>query len=169
MNQDKKQAIALMRYSAIAPLISGTDSDYGSLSAYFREKSAKGIKAPGGEIRHCSPATIQKWYFSYKKEGFDALIPSGRSDCGVSRKIDDELREEIKYLKQTYPRLSASAIYRQLQDKGSICAKQISEATIGRFINQMMITERLTNNQDMRRYERPHINEVWCGTIPENK
>ena len=26
-----------------------------------------------------------------------------------------------------------------------------------------MLTERLTNNQDMRRYERPHINEVWCG------
>lgn len=67
------------------------------------------------------------------------------------------------YLKHTYPRLSASAIYRQLQDKGSISAKQISEATICRFINQMMLTERLTNNQDMRRYERPHINEVWCG------
>ena len=27
----------------------------------------------------------------------------------------------------------------------------------------MMLTEKLTNNQDMRRYERPHINEVWCG------
>ena len=26
-----------------------------------------------------------------------------------------------------------------------------------------MLRERLTNNQDMRRYERPHINEVWCG------
>ena len=163
MNQDKKQAIALMRYSAIAPLISGTDSDYESLSAYFRERSAKGIKAPDGEIRHYSPGTIEKWYFAYKKEGYDALVPLSRSDCGVSRKIDDELSEEIKYLKHTYPRLSASAIYRQLQDKGSISSKQISEATICRFINQMMLTERLTNNQDMRRYERPHINEVWCG------
>ena len=163
MNQDKKQAIALMRYSAIAPLITGTDSDYESLSAYFREKSAKGIKAPNGEIRHYSPGTIEKWYLSYKKEGFDALIPTGRSDCGVSRKIDDELSEEIKYLKHTYPRLSASAIYRQLLDKGSISSKQISEATICRFINQMMLSEQLTNNQDMRRYERPHINEVWCG------
>ena len=27
----------------------------------------------------------------------------------------------------------------------------------------MELTEQLTNNQDMRRYERPHINEVWCG------
>ena len=163
MNQDKKQSIALMRYSAIAPLISGTQDDYESLSAFFREVSAKGIKAPNGEIRHYSPATLEKWYLNYKKHGFDALIPSGRSDCDVSRKIDDELREEIMYLKHNYPRLSASAIYRSLQDKGSISSKQLSEATVCRFINQMMLQERLTNNQDMRRYERPHINEVWCG------
>ena len=36
MEQEKKQAIALMRYSAIAPLIAGTQEDYESLSAYFR-------------------------------------------------------------------------------------------------------------------------------------
>lgn len=48
MEQEKKQAIALMRYSAIAPLIAGTQEDYESLSAYFRTVSAKGIKAPDG-------------------------------------------------------------------------------------------------------------------------
>ena len=45
MEQEKKQAVALMRYSAIAPLITGTQEDYESLSAYFRTVSAKGIKA----------------------------------------------------------------------------------------------------------------------------
>ena len=163
MNRDIKQSIALMRYSAIAPLITGTQADYESLSAFFREASAKGIKAPDGKIRHYSPGTIEKWYLAYKKKGFDALLPSGRSDSGVSRKIDDELSEEIKFLKHTYPRMSAAAIYRQLKDKGSISSKQLSESTVCRFINQMMLQEKLTNNQDMRRYERPHINEVWCG------
>lgn len=52
MEQEKKQAVALMRYSAIAPLITGTQEDYESLSAYFRTASAKGIKAPDGSIRH---------------------------------------------------------------------------------------------------------------------
>ena len=50
MEQEKKQAVALMRYSAIAPLITGTQEDYESLSAYFRTASAKGIKAPDGSI-----------------------------------------------------------------------------------------------------------------------
>ena len=149
MDQDKKQSIALMRYSAIAPLISGTQDDYESHSAFFRETAAKGLKSTNGELRYYSPSTLEKWYLDYKKGGFDALIPAGRSDCGVSRKIDDELSEEIKYLKHNYPRLSASAIYRQLQDKGSISSKQISEATVCRFINQMMLKERLSNNQDM--------------------
>ena len=44
MEQEKKQAVALMRYSAIAPLITGTQEDYESLSAYFRTISAKGSK-----------------------------------------------------------------------------------------------------------------------------
>ena len=44
MEQEKKQAVALMRYSAIAPLITGTQEDYESLSAYFR--TASGFPSP---------------------------------------------------------------------------------------------------------------------------
>ena len=88
MDQNKRQAVALMKYSAIAPLISGTQGDYESLRAYYRDASAKGVTAPDGQIRHYSPGTIQKWHLAYKNGGFDALLPTGRSDCGVSRKID---------------------------------------------------------------------------------
>lgn len=163
MDQNRKQDIALMRYSAIAPLIAGTQEDFPSLSAYFCDASAKGVRAPDGQLRHYAAATIEKWYLNYKKGGFDALVPASRRDCGVSRKIDDDLTQQIRHYKHTYPRMSAAAIFRQLKDNGSIRSGQVSEATVCRFINQMMLTEKLTNNQDMRRYERPHINEVWCG------
>lgn len=163
MDQTRKQDIALMRYSAIAPLIAGTQEDFPSLSAYFRDASAKGVKAPDGQLRHYAAATIEKWYLNYKQGGFDALVPASRRDCGVSRKIDDDLTQQIRHYKHSYPRMSAAAIFRQLKDNGSIRSGQVSEATVCRFINQMMLTEKLTNNQDMRRYERPHINEVWCG------
>ena len=36
-----------MRYSAISPLITDTAEDFESASAYFRNLSAKGVKAPG--------------------------------------------------------------------------------------------------------------------------
>jgi transposase InsO family protein len=163
MEKDKQQSIALMRYGAIAPVIPGLPEDYSSLSAYFREVSQNGIVHPTGEIRNYAPATIEKWLLDYRKGGFDALIPKSRSDCGTSRKIDADLKEQILYLRSNYPRLSASAIFRQLQDNGSIRKGQLSESTVLRFINEMNLREQFTNNQDLRRYERPHINEVWCG------
>ena len=163
MEKDKQRSIALMRYGAIAPVIPGLPEDYSSLSAYFREISQNGILHPTGEIRNYAPATIEKWLLDYRKGGFDALIPKSRSDCGTSRKIDADLKEQILYLRSNYPRLSASAIFRQLQDNGSIRKGQLSESTVLRFINEMNLREQFTNNQDLRRYERPHINEVWCG------
>lgn len=67
------------------------------------------------------------------------------------------------YLKTNYPRMSSSSIYRQLRDNGSIKAGDLSESTVNRFVNVISIQLKTTTDQDMRRYERPHINEVWCG------
>ena len=59
--------------------------------------------------------------------------------------------------------MSASSIYRQLRENGSIKEGDVSESTINRFINVTNLRLKTTTNQDMRRYERPHVNEVWCG------
>lgn len=163
MNQQKQHDIALMRYSVIAPLITGLSDDYSSLEAFYRDASAKGVIHPDGSLKHYAPGTIEKWYRSYKQDGFDALIPTTRADLGVPRKLDEQLQEQILYLKTNYPRMSASAIYRQLRHNGSIKAGDLSESTINRFINVISIRLKTTTNQDMRRYERFHINEVWCG------
>lgn len=163
MDQEKKHAVALMRYSAIAPLITGLSDDYESLTAFFNAASVKGVIHPDGSVKHYSPNTIERWYRNYKSGGFDALIPSGRKDMGKPRKLDVQLREQIQYLKSNYPRMSAAAIYRQLHENGSIKNGDVSESTVNRYINLLSLELKTTNNQDMRRYERPHINEVWCG------
>ena len=160
MNQEKMQNIALMRYSAISPLISGLGEDYASLDAFFRAVSEKGIIHPDGHIKHYAPATIEKWYRNYKEAGFDALIPTGRGDQGKPRKLDDDLQEQIRYLKTNYPRMSASAIYRQLRDNGSIKNGEVSESTVNRYINLIAVQMKTTTNQDMRRDERAHINFI---------
>lgn len=163
MNQEKQQKIALMRYGAIAPLVAGLDERYPSKSAFYAEVSDKGLAGPDGSIHHYAPATIENWYLAYQKHGFDALLPKGRSDAGMSRKLDEELQERIRYFKTNYPRMSAAAIYRQLKTDGSIVHGQLSESTVCRFVNQIQQELHQTPNRDMRRYERPHINEVWCG------
>lgn len=163
MKPEKQQEIALMRYAAVAPLIAGLDENYPSKTAFYTEVSNKGITGPDGRVHHYAPATIEKWYLDYQKHGFDALVHKSRADAGMSRKLDDDLQEQIRYFKTNYPRMSAAAIYRQLKTDGSIINGQVSESTVCRFVNQLQNELRQTTNKDMRRYERPHINEVWCG------
>jgi len=48
MAREKQQDIALMRYSAIAPLITGLQDEYPTLEAFYRDASKKGVPAPDG-------------------------------------------------------------------------------------------------------------------------
>ena len=163
MKQEQQQAVALMRYAAISPVITGLDERYPSMQAYYEEVSAKGLTGFDGRVHHFAPSTIERWYLDYKKHGFDALIPAPRADAGKSRKLDDDIQEQIRYLRSNYPRMSAAAIHRQLRLDGVIAHGQVSESTVCRFVNQLMLENRQSPNRDMRRYERPHVNEVWCG------
>jgi putative transposase len=46
----------------------------------------------------------------------------------------------------------------QLQDNGSIKNGEVSAST-NQYINQLAVQFKTSTNPDMRRYERPHVNE----------
>lgn len=163
MTKDQSHAIALMRYAIIAPLVCGLSDQYESKEAFFRAASTKDHITPSGSTRTFASTSIKRWYNNYQRRGFDALLPTSRSDNGKSRKLDDDLQAQITYLKSNYPRMSSAAIFRQLRETGSIKSGELSEATVNRFVQNLALEQKTTTNQDMRRYERPHINEVWCG------
>lgn len=177
MTQDEKHDIALMRYSVISPLVSGQTDAYQSKRAFFHEAAQNTYTDYRGLPRKFAPETIEKWFRTYEKEGFDGLLPKSRSDSGKSRILDDECKAYIQHMKLSYPRMPATVIYRSMLDNGLISKTDVSESTVNRFINQLTNEYRITTHADRRRYERPHINEVWCGdssvgprlTTPEGK
>ena len=162
MNDKDKQDIALLKFQIISPLISEPD-DYRSNTEFFRVASCKTYKDHSGKDVKFSEKTICGWYYDYKRDGFDALIPKGRSDLGTHRKLDDDIEENIRTLKTQYPRLPSTAIRKKLIADGIINEKDVSLSTVTRFVNKIMAEEKIRPNKDMRRYERAHINEVWCG------
>lgn len=163
MTQDEKHAIALMRYAAITPLVNGTKEEFQSLSSFFREAAKKPCPAPDGSMRFFSPAAIERWYRSYLRSGFDGLLPKGRSDAGKPRALDEACQEYIRHMKTKYPRLPAAALYRQMRSDGLFQKNSVSESSVNRFVNRIMEEKNIPHAKDMRRYERAHINEVWCG------
>lgn len=163
MEQNTKQDIALMRYRAISPIITELGEEYTSFEAFFRDVASKGVREHDGTLSYYAPGTIKKWYQNYKKGGFDALIPKDRSDQGCSRKLDTDVQEQIRTLKEKYPKMSATAIHRQLHDNGSVIEGEISLSTVNRYVNRLKMGLDAEERAEMRRYEREHINEVWCG------
>lgn len=163
MDDKTRQEIALFRYGIIAPVISGTYDEDKVLNDFFRDAAGKVYTNSKGEDTKVSASTLERWYYNYKRDGFDALMPIRRCDTGRTRKLDNDITEQINYLKQEYPRIPATLIYQKLVDNGTIINGDISLSTINRYINQLKLEKRYINNKDMKRYERAHINEVWCG------
>lgn len=163
MNEEKRKAIGLFRYAIIAPIISGIFDEHSSLKGFFRDAAKKFYTLPNGKEVQVSESTIERWYYQYQKNGFDVLLPKQRQDIGFSRKLDEDMIEQIKYLKEAYPKLPATLIYQMLIDNGTIRKKEVSLSTINRYINHLNLEKGTTSNEDIRRYERPHINEVWYG------
>ncbi len=163
MTMDEKQKIALFRYSVIAPLESGIVDPSVSNNQFFLKASEKTYTNPDGKQVKVGASTIEKWHLAYKKGGFDALFPQSRKDEGISRKLTPDLRSEISFLLSEHPEITAAEIYRRLLSAGSISPGEISVSTVERFVRVVRRENNETENKDMRRYERAHINEVWYG------
>lgn len=155
MTEEEKNKVALKRYNMIAPLIINPDA-YPSNREFFRMQAHK-LHQEGVTTIHAR--TIERFYYSFMKYGFDALKPHKRIDFGKTRKSKDVI-EQIKILKRNYPRLSASGIFKMLKDSG-VTKDQISLSTVNRVINSLPKDEK--NDNIMYRYEFEHINEMWCG------
>lgn len=163
MNDDKRQKTALFRYGILAPLLSGVTEDALSKQAFFRDAANKIYTTPRGADTTISAVTLERWYYNYRKHGFDGLMPKKRNDNGTSRKLDADMAEQIKYLKGEYPRLPATIIHQKLLENGTAKRGEVSLSTVTRYINQLKLETDRIEHSEMRRYERSHANEVWYG------
>lgn len=163
MNDEARKEIALFRYGILAPLISGIYDDSLSVKEFFLGAAKKTYTNPRGEDTKVSSSTLERWYYIYRKDGFDGLIPKRRCDTGKARKIDEDIKSQIRFLKVEYPRIPATLIHQKLLDNGTIVKGELSLSTVNRYVNQIHEDDKYLNKQDIRRYERTHINEVWCG------
>lgn len=165
MEQEKTKK-ALMKYSAIAPLITGNVNQYESKEAFFRSASEQEFTYDGVTYKKYSAGTIKRWYLEYVNKGFDELKTKQRSDINVSRKLSTDAIEYIHYQVENYPRKPSTIIYQELITEAIVGPKDTSLATVNREVQrkrQLMKKPNQDIDKVMARYERENINEVWCG------
>ena len=79
--------------------------------------SASPLTLPDSSTVSYSYKTLEKWKSLYSRGGLDALMPTVRSDKGISRALNDEAIAEIYRVKKEHPRMNATQIHAHLIKK----------------------------------------------------
>lgn len=153
--------IALFRYSLIVPALNETYTQK-SVNEYFVELATKEYVLPNGNKRYFDKNTIKRWYYQYKKYGFNGLKPGIRSDCGKSKKIPMTIIDTIKEIKSTKRNITKRGIYEELCRLGEIKKVDAAESTFYRFLRlnsgELMKEE---TGAECKAYEAARSNDIW--------
>jgi transposase InsO family protein len=159
IDEKTKMAIALKRFSLISPIINGQVTN---ISEYINEATRHPIEMPHYGTRRYAPRTLSVWYSDYIQGGVEALKPSPRSDRGEWRTLLPEMCESILEKIREFPKAPATIIYDMLLDEGAFLKKDVSIATVRRFIkvNRTDTEEGATKTQ-MLRFTKEFVNQLW--------
>ena len=161
-NETQKQnaKVAEFRFALIAPVVHDTYVEP-SATAYFKRVTENPITTPDGHYRKYSYKTLQKWKEAYDRDGLEALMPTERSDKGVSRVLSDTAIEEIFRLKKEYPRMNATQVYLSLVENSFIPATT-SVDTVQRFFKHNDLkSARDPNVRDRKAFEEDSFGKMW--------
>lgn len=70
---------------------------------------------------------------------------------------------KVEEIKSKFPRMPTTLLYEELIKDGHINKLDISLSSINRLVNVLDVKNNYKVKKDMRRYEKEHINELWCG------
>lgn len=146
LDQKQRKKIAFHRYAILSPLILGTYED--STKNFFIAATSRSDPMK---------TSMERLLFIVGILLRDGISTTKRKDCFLNniqipikhRKIDDDIADQIVYLKQEYPRLPATLIKQKLLNNGSIKEDEISLSTINWFINERFHSNENTKNRDM--------------------
>jgi len=133
MNDDDRTKEALFRHAVIGDILS-RKLRWGELRPLLTELSEKPFEDYRGRVRRMAFATLEEWYYRYRRHGFESLKPSSRSDSGCSRRLSPELEQLVIDLKREDPGRSAPLILRELELAGRINRGEMSVYPIQRVL-----------------------------------
>ncbi|MBZ4402541.1 helix-turn-helix domain-containing protein, partial [Myxococcus sp. AS-1-15] len=106
------EAVAVFRHGVIGALTQA-QMDRGQLASALESLTQQRFVPPGAEVSRCySAATLERWYYAYKKRGLLGLTPRGRSDKGRAQQLSAAQRELLLDIRREYPSASVALILR---------------------------------------------------------
>jgi transposase InsO family protein len=127
------EAVALFRHGVIGALAQA-EMDRGQLAAALEELSKKRFVPPRAKkSRTFSEATLERWYYAFKKHKLEGLKPRRRKDRGRAKKLKPEAKKLLCDVRREHPSASVPVILRTLQNQGQLETGVVSATTLRRL------------------------------------
>lgn len=163
----KNHEIALFRLMVLGELAARARLERGDVKKILRELAGKAYSIPYSKHTYISVKTIERWYHTFKRHGFDGLLPKRRADHG-NTKIPLDIQEAILTLKKDNPARSLDSLMQMLSSKGLIAHKELSRASLHRFLQKNNLSKRSASDAETierRSFEALHAGDLWQGDV----
>lgn len=164
MDDKERREIALWRIGVLGPLVSAR-LEHGDIREHIESIVKRKHQTPDGCIVKLGASTLERWYYDYKRRGFEALYPSIRSDRGQCKAIPRRVVDLILRAKQDKPRRSIKIIIRMLERAKVVMPGELTRSTVHRMLQSSgnSARPRRTPERERRSFLAEHAGDLWIG------
>lgn len=127
---DQKKALA--RYAAVCWVSERVSKENPSCCA-LQTATAEASQKLWDGLRF-SAGSIERYYYSYRKNGFKTLLPTERADKGQCQALSADVQERLLAARLEHPKLEATTLVHQLIDSEQISAGGFSMSSVYRLL-----------------------------------
>jgi len=166
--KDHGEKVALFKSQVIGPVVHKVLSR-GQLRAALRALAVEKFRPPDSKrTRTYGVATLERWYYTFRRAGLEGLKPRPRRDRGRGRALDVTTIELLCDMRHEHPSASAELILRCLVERGRLQKGVVSPATVRRVFLERGLDRVSLRKSDARarlRWEAAHPGALWQGDV----
>jgi transposase InsO family protein len=167
--KDMAEAVGIFRAQVIGPLLTRVFTTHGELADALRGLSRVHHRPPHSPAtRTYSEATIERWYYRFKKNGLAGITPRRRSDTGHARELTDAQRDLLLAIRREHPSTSVSLILRTLELDGRLAKNSVSLSTLRRLYREHgldRVTLRTSDGRVRLRWQSDRADALWHADV----
>ncbi len=167
--KDAAEAVAIYRAQVIGPLLTRAFTSHGDLAGAIRALSRERHLPPSSTTtRSYSEATLERWYYRFKKLGLAGVTPRRRSDRGHAKELTDAQRDLLLAIRREHPTTSAALILRTLEIDGRLAKNAVSLSTVRRLYDQHGLdrgTLRVADGRVRLRWQADRVDALWHSDV----
>lgn len=119
-----------------------------------------------------SAGSIERYYYTYRKRGFNALMPMGRIDKGQCRALNPDKQEKLLAVRLKHPGMDATVLVAHLMETGELEAGTFSMSSVYRLFaahgvdrSSLKAGSFQPDDGPQKAFETPMPNMLWMADM----